>query len=168
MMGVVDEKKTNQLTLAERLRRIIQGMIKIRRGSAIDSGAADHVMPIGWFAWTLIVASVGSLRGPHHVAASGTRLPNMGPQVVRFLAENGTWASLTFEVAGIHKPLGSCSTSIDDGWRVVSDDEASYIKHKKTGRTIELKRERGVLVSDVSVEPSNDKIDLIQRHHDKH
>ena len=57
-MGVADVKKTNrrslahdELSLAERLRRRIPGMIKIRRGFTIDSGAADHVMPTGWPAW---------------------------------------------------------------------------------------------------------------------
>ena len=96
-VGVADLKKTkgrslahDELSLAERLKKIIQGMIKVRRGFTIDSGAADHVMPIRRLAWILIVASAGSRRWLHYAAASGTRLPNMGQQVVRFLTENGT------------------------------------------------------------------------------
>ena len=42
---------------------------------------------------------------------------------------------------------------IDGGWRFVFDDEASYIKHKKAGRTIELTRERGVFVIDALADP---------------
>ena len=87
----------------------------------------------------------------------------MGQQVVRFLTENGTWATWTFQVAGINKPLAGVSKLIDDGWRVVFDDEASYIKHKKTGRTIELTRERGVFVIDAFVDPSNVKSDFNRR-----
>ena len=64
----------------------------------------------------------------------------MGQQVVQFLTENGTWATWTFQVAGINKPLVSVSKLIDDGWRDVFDDKVSDIKHKKTGRTIELTR----------------------------
>ena len=62
----------------------------------------------------------------------------MGQQVVQFLTENGTWATWTFQVSGINTPLVSVSKLSDDGWGVVFDDEASYIKAKKTGRTIEL------------------------------
>ena len=125
-VGVADTKKTSgrplahdELSLAERLKRRIQGMIKIRRGFTIDSGVADHVMPKGRLAWILIVASAGSRRVLHYVAGSGTRLPNMGQQVVRFPTENGTWATWTFQVAGIHKPFGSEPKPIDHGWRVV-------------------------------------------------
>ena len=82
-------------------------MIKTRRGFTINSGAADRVMPIGWLAWIFIVASAGPRRGLRYVAASGTRLPNMGQQVVRFLTENGAWATWTFQVFGIYKPLVS-------------------------------------------------------------
>ena len=90
-------------------------------------------------------------------------LPNMGQQVFRLLTENGTWATWTFQVAGIHNPLVSVSKLIDDGWRVVFDDEALYIKHNKTGRTIEFTRERGVFVIDALVDPSNDKSDFNRR-----
>ena len=55
------------------------------------------------------------------------------------------------------------SKLIDDSWRVVFDDEASYIKHKKTGRTIEVTRERGVFVIDAFIDPSNDKSDFNRR-----
>ena len=70
----------------------------------------------------------------------------MSQQVVRVLTENGTRATWTFQVAGINKPLVSVSKLMDDSLRVVFDEDASCIKHKKTGRTIELTRERVVFV----------------------
>ena len=93
--------------------------------------------------------------------------PTWGQQAVPFLTENGTWVTWTFQVAGINKPLVRVSKLIDDGWRVVFDDEASYIKHKKTGRTIELTRGRRVFVIDGFVDLSNDKSDFNRRDSDK-
>ena len=110
--------------------------------------------PIGWMFWLAIVASAGSLRGLHYVAASGTRIPNMGQQTFKFLMESVTWASWVFQVAAVNKPLVSVSKLLDDGWRIVFDSEASYLKHKKTGRTIAIKRERGVFVVDAYVDPA--------------
>ena len=139
------------------LKKKLQSMIRVKKGLTIDSGAADHVMPLGWLAWILVVASAGSLKGLHYVAASGTRIPNKGQQIVRFLTENGTWAQWVFQVAAINKPLVSVSKLIDDGWRVVFDEEASYLKHKKTGNTINIRRERGVFVVDAFVDAANPK-----------
>ena len=118
-------------------------MIREKKGLTIDSGAADHVMPLGWLAWIIVMASAGSMKGLHYVAASGTRIPNKGQQIVRFLTENGTWAQWVFQVAAINKPLVSVSKLIDDGWRVVFDEEASYLTLKKTGNVINIRRERG-------------------------
>ena len=87
----------------------------------------------------------------------------MSQQVVRVLTENGTRATWTFQVAGINKPLVSVSKRVDDGRRVVFDDEASYIKHKKSGRTIELKHERWAFGIDTFVDPSHDRSDFTWR-----
>ena len=45
-----DEQKESEdepLSLAERLRKKLSNMTKIRKGLTVDSGAADHVMPAG-------------------------------------------------------------------------------------------------------------------------
>ena len=57
----------------------------------------------------------------------------------------------------MNKPLVSVSKLIDDGWRVVFDEEASYIEHKRTGNTINIRRERGVFVVDAFVDQVNPK-----------
>ena len=142
-------------TIMAKLKRRLAGMVKVKKGLTIDSGAADHVIPLGWLVWILMTASAGSLKGLHYVAASGTRIPNMGQQKIKFLTENGTWARWIFQVAAVNKPLASVSKLIDDGWRVVFDEEASYIKHKKTGNVIHMKRERGVFVIDAFVDPAS-------------
>ena len=49
-------------------------------------------------------------------------------------------------MAKINKPLVSVAKLSQDGWRVVFDIEQSYIQHKRTGKIIGLKRERGVFI----------------------
>ena len=95
--------------------------------------------------------SLGALRGLHYVSASGGRLANLGERKVNLLAENGTWASIVFQVVGINKPLLSVSKLISDGWRVVFDEEESFMIHKTTQQYIKIKRERGVFVIDAYV-----------------
>ena len=55
---------------------------------------------------------------------------------------------MTFQVAPVSKPLGSVSRIMHQGNRVVFDEEGSYIMHKATGQTMELKERDGVFVLD--------------------
>ena len=64
-----EDKKEN---LMSKLRKRLQSVVLIKKGLAIDSGAADHAMPLGRLIWSLEVASAGSIKGLHYVAASGT------------------------------------------------------------------------------------------------
>ena len=126
-------------------------MTKVRRGLTADSGAADHVMPTSWLTWIVLTTSLGALRGLHDVSASGGRLANLGERKVNFLTGHGTRASIVFQVAGINKPLLSVSKLISDGWRVVFDEEESFMVHKAIQKYIKIKRERGVFVIDAYV-----------------
>ena len=73
--------------------------------------------------------------------------------IVAFENSVGTAGKILFQVANITKPLVSVSKLPDDGHQVVFDARASYIIHIETGRNMMLKRERGVLIVDASVEP---------------
>ena len=88
----------------------------------------------------------------HYVAADGARIPNLGQYLVKFLTPEGIWATWTFQVAGINKPLVSVSKLIDDHYTVVFDKTKSFIKNKITGEVIMMKRERGVFVVDAYVD----------------
>ena len=144
------------LSLAQKLKNKIKGMIKIRRGLTVDSGAADHVMPIGWLILT-VLASIGSKMGLHYVAADGTRIPNVGQQLVKFMTIDGTWTELVFQLAAINKPLVSVSKLIEQGYRVVFDERGSYIVHKKTQKIIWMRKERGVFVVDAYIAKNPDQ-----------
>ena len=142
------------ISIAQKLRKKIAGMVKIRKGLTVDSGAADHVMPIGWLIMFMVMKSIGQLRGLCYVAANGSRIPNAGEQHVRFMTLDGTWTELVFQLAGINKPLISVSKLIEVGYRVVFDEENSYIMHKKTRKIIKMTKERGVFVIDAYVQKS--------------
>ena len=91
------------LSLAQRLKRKVLGMVKIRMGPTVNSGAADHMMPIGWLIMLAVMQSIGSRRGLHDVVADGTRIPNVGLQLVKFMAFDGTWTEVMFQIASISK-----------------------------------------------------------------
>ena len=150
------ESEDRPLSLAERLRKKISSMVKIRKGLTVDSGAADHVMPVGWLIMFIVLKSIGSIKGVHYVAADGTRIANVGQQLIRFMTIDGTWTEIMFQLAAIHKPLISVSKLNETGYKVVFDEDKSYILHKKTKRVIHMRKERGVFVIDayVSKNPS--------------
>ena len=51
-----------------------------------------------------------------------------------------------FQVAKISKPLVSVAKLNQEGWRVVFDPDQSFIQHKRSGKMVALKRERGVFI----------------------
>ena len=73
------------LSIAQKVERKLMDMAKIKKGLTVDSGAADHVMPIGWLFMALVMKSIGSIRGLHDVASDGTRIPNVGQQLIAFM-----------------------------------------------------------------------------------
>jgi hypothetical protein len=139
------------LSIAQKVKRKLMNMVKIKKGLTVDSGAADHVMPIGWLLMFLVVKSLGMLRGLHYVAADGTRIPNVGQQLVKFMTLDGTWTELLFQIAAINKPLVSVSKLNEAGYKVVFDENNSYIMNKKTKKVIKMKKEKGVFVIDAYV-----------------
>ena len=151
-----EDANDKDISIVHKLRKKIAGMVKIRKGLTVDSGAADHVMPIGWLIMFMVMKSIGQIRGLCYVAANGSRIPNAGEQHVRFMTLDGTWTELVFQLAGINKPLISVSKLIEAGYRVVFDEENSYIMHKKTRKIIKMTKERGVFVIDAYVQKSPD------------
>ena len=151
--------------IVKKIKSKLMNMMKIKRGLTVDSGAADHVMPMGWLPTLLfaIVQSLGSRSGLHYVAADGTRIPNLGQQLVKFMTLDGKWVELTFQIAGINKPLVSVSKLTEQGYKVVFDDDESYIYHKKSKQVIRMRKERGVYVVDAYVPKKTDSSFTRQR-----
>ena len=92
-------------------------------------------MPIGWLIIFAVLQSLGSKRGLHYVAAFGTRTPNVRQQLVRLMTLDGLWTEILFQLAAINKPLVSVSKLIETGYRVIFDEDNSYIMHKRFNRS---------------------------------
>ena len=117
----------------------------------VDSGAPDHVMPIGWIAFLATTVSAGSLHRLHCVAANGSRIPNEGQQMRKFMSKEGVIAALTFKMAEVNKPLAPVAKLINDYHRLVFDKTGSFMLSKKDGSIMRLRRERGVFNPDAYV-----------------
>ena len=117
----------------------------------IDSGAAVCVAPPSWCPQYRTQPSPGSKSGVHYVTASGNRIRNEGEKQIRIKTKTGDVRQMTFQVAKVTKPLCSVSKICEKGHTVVFDESGSYIKHKKTGAVIQLKKERGVYVMDAAI-----------------
>ena len=56
-----------------------------------------------------------------------------------------------FQLAAINKPLVSVSKLIEQGYRVIFDEDNSYIIHKKSMEIIKMRKEKGVFVVDAYI-----------------
>ena len=117
----------------------------------IDSGAAVCVAPPSWCPQFKTKQSEGSKTGVHYVTASGNRIRNEGEKQIKIKTKTGDVRQMTFQIAKVTKPLCAVSKICEKGHIVVFDESGSYIKHKKTGAVIPLKKERGVYVMDAAI-----------------
>ena len=81
---------------------------------------------------------------------------------MRLLTEDGTSASLFFQLPRINKPFVGVSRLIDEGCRVVFDIEGSYLLHKVSKRKIMTDRICGAFTVEAFAEPE-DKAPVFRR-----
>ena len=138
--------------------------MKLRRGITVDSGASANVMPKRMLRKQKMRPSPGSRRGAHYLAANNGRIANEGECDFKFRTIEGNEQNITFQIAEVNKALGSVSYLVDNGYRVVFDqDEAtghdvSMMIHKATGVISRFRRERNIWILDAIVddeEPDN-------------
>ena len=139
-------------------RKIGSQRMKMARGITVDSGAADNVLPRRILRkWMRVRQSQASRNGVHYVAANGSRIRNEGEVDFKFETKNGDKHSWTFQVAEVNKVLASVSALVDSGHTVTFDKDPatgvdlSRIIHKKTGRSVPMRRERNVWTIDTFV-----------------
>ena len=137
---------------AAALKSFLASLISLPRGITVDSGAADSVFPARWLRRSLLGVSPGSLAKQFYIAASGTKLMNLGQFMMSFYTKDGVKAEVLFQIADINKPLCSVSHLTDLGYCVVfnrhNNKDVSYIMHKETKQFWRMRRERGVFVLD--------------------
>ena len=82
-----------------------------------------------------------SKRGLKYLAANGTGIANYGEKNFAGMSEEGHGVNMMLQVADVKRNLASIIKIVDDGNQVVLDSDGSYIKDKKTGRQINMRRE---------------------------
>ena len=85
-------------------------------GVTVDSGAAANIIPPEMFEEV-------PEDGLHLIAASGSTIPNLGEQTIRFVTEDGSVSTATFRVADVRVPLAPIAQASDDNGVASSDSE---------------------------------------------
>ena len=152
------QQRNRQATLPARKAGVRR--LRMVRGMTVDSGAADNVIPRRMVKGknNRIRPSPGSRRGVHYVSASNERIPNEGECDFGFSTRDGQEQTYTFQIAEVNKALCAVSYLVDKGNQVIFDQDevtgmdTSRIVNKKTGKVIQLVRDRNVWTIDAYVD----------------
>ena len=121
-----------------------------------DSGAADHVAPIGTANHLEVRETTASRQGVKYVAANGQRISNLGQRKIQGVTDEGTPLGMTWQVADVKKPLASVGRMCDAGNVAVFTKSGGYVVpgeymenvigllEKMDKSTLRMKRENGV------------------------
>ena len=120
---------------------------------AIDSGAAETVIPHTLVTDYPIVETDKSRSGACYASATGEPIPNLGEQRLLLATEEGSMRAMTFQAAPVAKPLGSVKRICQAGHYVIFDEDVSYIVNKATGELNWLREQNGTYMLDVWVPP---------------
>ena len=125
----------------------------------VDSGAGKTVLPSEWLPAHDVAESPGSRSNEYYTTADGNKVYNEGQKSVVVSCMDGSQQrAMTFQVAPVHKALGSVSQMVRNGNRVVFDTDASgkdvsFIQNKSTQERMPMRLENGVYVVDLLVAP---------------
>ena len=140
----------------------IQGGGKIFDGGwqmitmAVDSGAAETVIPHTLVMGHPIVETAASKSGVNYASATGQPIPNLGEQRLPLCTSEGSLRSMTFQAAPVSRALGSVKRMNETGHVVVFDGADSYIQNKVTGEINWLREENGNYLMDLWIMPMDD------------
>ena len=121
-----------------------------------DSGAVDHVAPSDIARGVPIRETRASKQGVHYVAANGSVIINEGEKKISAYTDEGMPIDMTWQIAGVKKPLASVGRICDAGNVAIFTNTGEYIICKrdiddvlrdierKGQKTLKMKRENGV------------------------
>ena len=118
----------------------------------LDSGASANVIPTDMFPDIPLQESEGSRKGQYWISADGTKIYNEGQKEVRFTTRKGRKMKIMFQVGKVTKPLLSAFKVAEFGNEVLIKKDKAEIANRKTGASIDLRRENGVFVFEVDTE----------------
>ncbi len=104
----------------------------------VDSGASMSMAP-EWFCVDYKLQPTNeSINKVAYKAAIGTKIVELGKRTPLFQFENGSIKCIEFRIGPVHKTFLSTKKICAQGFRVVLDDDGSYIQHKKTEEIIPI------------------------------
>ena len=130
-----------------------EGNMLRKMSLAIDSGAAETVIPHTLVTEYPIVETEKSRSGACYASATGEPIPNLGEQKLLMATEEGSMRAMTFQAAPVAKPLGSVKRICQAGHYVIFDEDGSYIMNKVTGELNWLREQNGNYMLDVWIPP---------------
>jgi len=122
---------------------------------AVDSGAAETVIPHTLIDRYPIRETEASRSGLNYASATGDPIPNLGEQKLPLVTAEGSLRAITFRAAPVDRPLGSVKRMCSSGHVVVFDEDGSYVYNKASGEITSLREENGNYMMDVWVMPSD-------------
>ena len=140
-----------------------------------DSGAVDHVAPRSLAKDTPVEETKASRMGVHYVAANGSEIKNEGEKRVKAFSDKGLPLNMTWQIAGVKKPLASIGRICDAGNVAVFTDKGGYIIGKSGAKSIieaanncgdgkmAMQRENGVYNFKIRI-PVKKECDLYNRY----
>ena len=124
---------------------------------AVDSGAAETVIPHTLVADYPILETAKSKAGLCYASATGAPIPNLGEQKLPMGTAEGSLRMMTFQAAPVSKPLASVKRIIEAGHIVVfGGADCSYIQNVTTGEVNWLREEHGNYMLDVWIPPAHE------------
>ena len=123
---------------------------------AVDSGAAETVIPHRLVSQYPIRETEASKAGMCYASATNQPIPNLGEQQLPLVTREGSLRGMTLQAAPVSKPLGSVKRMCANNHRVVFDDDGSYIQNKLTGEINWLREDNGNYMLDVWIVPPNE------------
>ena len=122
----------------------------------LDSGAGETVMAESDLPEIPTQESWGSKHGQAYEVANGEEIKNMGEK--KFVAHMESiegrdtgGKGITAQICDVHRPLMSVKKICKAGYRIVFDDDCSYVEDKVTGETMKVIEEDGEYVIDTWV-----------------
>ena len=127
---------------------------------AVDSGAAQTVIPHTLVMGHPIMETAASKSGVNYASATGQPIPNLGEQRLPLCTSEGSLRSMTFQAAPVSRALGSVKRMNETGHIVVFDGTDSYIQNKATGEINWLREENGNYLMDLWIMPIDDLTEM--------
>ena len=144
-----EDRPINEMKVEEKMYE--DGWQKV--SMAVDSGAAETVIPHTLVTGHPIRETEASRRGVNYASATGQPIPNLGEQRLPLCTMEGTLRSMTFQATPVARPLGSVKRMMESGHRVVFDPEGCYIENKGSGEINWLREENGNFMMDMWIMP---------------